>query len=97
MKRGVIVFHPSDLSGQERGVSHHGQEIFSTERPDTLTQTVYHASTFPLQSGGGPYIAPEPTRLQAVLSQCARAIARIKRHRTVRPLATAPQGDHVSG
>jgi hypothetical protein len=47
---------PSYLSGQERGVSHHGQEIFSTERLDTLTQTFPHPSTFPLQSDGGPYM-----------------------------------------
>jgi len=38
---------PSYLSGQERGVSHHGQEIFSTERPDTLTQTSLIPQLFP--------------------------------------------------
>src|SRR5664279_831249 len=38
---------PSYLSGKERGVSHHGQEIFSTQRPDTLTQTSLIPQLFP--------------------------------------------------
>jgi hypothetical protein len=56
--------------GQIPSVSHHGQEIFSTERPDTLTQTFSHPSTFPLQSDGGPYIAPEPNSLPDVNFFC---------------------------
>jgi hypothetical protein len=66
---------PSYLSGQERGVSHHGQELFSTERPDTLTQTFPHPSTFPLQSAGGPYIAPEPLELPSRLAQADHVAA----------------------
>src|ERR1035437_7578016 len=39
-----------------RRISSWPGERLSTNRPDTLTQTFLHPPTFPLQSGGGPYI-----------------------------------------
>jgi hypothetical protein len=38
----------NSLPKRNRGVSHHGQGLIFTERPDTLTQMFSHTSTFPL-------------------------------------------------
>src|SRR5271156_6773321 len=36
---------------------HYGQELVSTNRPDTFAQTKPPRQRFSLQSGGGPYIS----------------------------------------
>jgi hypothetical protein len=77
--------------GQIPSVSHHGQEIFSTERPDTLTQTFSHPSTFPLQSDGGPYIAPGPSSLHgSFTTRCD--VNRFKSTRAIRIYALSVYG-----
>ena len=39
-----------------------GDELISTQRPDTLTQTELSPTTQLLQSGGGPYIIDSTMR-----------------------------------
>jgi hypothetical protein len=75
---------PPDAGGQ-LALSHHGQETHLHLRPDTLTQTFLHSSTFPLHSDGEPYIAIRiDLRIRA--SECIA----VRQNRITNPVENCP-------